>query len=852
MATSLILPPPPSNAGQKWLDAWAAYQRDPIGGYAAYYNTLAKGELGAQLLAQGNYPAPGSAGAPGGSGGTGGTPTPPPGTPGSIPGIGNYPTPVGVTITQPAGDPYGAAARFGGVPGGSLDPLNYRVYTGTMSNAALPPATGPIAAGQGTLPATSPVPPTTPIPAPPLPSAGGAGTPGGAAAGQGPPGQSPGAGSGSGGGQDGNAGGAQQAGRNDGWGQRSGGGLDFGRNGWSPASSSASGGDQWGSGDLINLGGWGNGMLNAAGMLVPGWGGVAANVAALAGRGYNTYAVNQIRQQQGLPPLDAGQIVGSLAQLNHYGDLGGNATIANPDQFGGFINDKITKKYAGSPNFYGTPTTYAPGTIAETSLGEDYQAGPGGLLGWIARGLGLVDATPVKAWSANNTNAFLGGPGSMGSTATGALGERGILSRISPTAAAAIAAAAANAGVLNQNRPGSTTLVNPTTRQISYQGGTGSTNQTNPPGSFSGTTAGGTLGVDGSIGTPYGVSPPRSAAPAAPQYSAADQAALMTLQAMPHVGVGKLLDSGLTPTQALARAQAAAGNGTGSFSGTAPTGMGGNGFSGNLSAGAGNAVSAGGTGGLQNGFGGGGYAEGGIIPGTRDSVVDNRPILADEGEAVLKRDVVDQLGPNVIDWLNNARNAGRAAAVLQALADPRGTERASQRVRAVSPQAAQDLRDLTNQEPLMMRPDNLSRGGPMGPADLRPPMPFTGDRQALTPQMAADLVAAMDAEAARGPAPALPGPLDPAAMSGPPASRGLPVPMRKPGAPAAAPLANLRHKLAAGSIAGSGHSRKKVAASAGAKPVSESDRLNQQQLAMILARRLGQQQAGAGGMRFGA
>lgn len=84
--------------------------------------------------------------------------------------------------------------------------------------------------------------------------------------------------------------------------------------------------------------------------------------------------------------------------------------------------------------------------------------------------------------------------------------------------------------------------------------------------------------------------------------------------------------------------------------GNKPTGMGGNGFSGNLSAGAGNAVSAGGTGGLQNGFGGGGYADGGYIQGD-PAIGDHQPINATPGEFMMNRDTA-QAAPQLMATLN--------------------------------------------------------------------------------------------------------------------------------------------------------------------------------------------------------
>lgn len=176
----------------------------------------------------------------------------------------------------------------------------------------------------------------------------------------------------------------------------------------------------------IDLGPVGAGMLSALAAAAPGWAGVGLGAAQAGLRGWNAYSADQLRGQQGLPGLDFGQYLGGVLGLNKYGDLGGDQTVANPNQFTSFINDRIAQMYApNGTTLFGQPNLYNPNSMAETSYGQDYSSGPGGILGWVARQLGLT-GDPSHAWSAQNTSAFLGGPGSMGSTAIGAAGERGL------------------------------------------------------------------------------------------------------------------------------------------------------------------------------------------------------------------------------------------------------------------------------------------------------------------------------------------------------------------------------------------------------------------------------------------
>jgi len=82
---------------------------------------------------------------------------------------------------------------------------------------------------------------------------------------------------------------------------------------------------------LIDLGG-GAGLLSGAAMLAPGYAGIGLSLAQMVARGYNVAEINAVRRQQGLPDLDAGQIAGGVTGANGYGNLGGNTTVANPEQ----------------------------------------------------------------------------------------------------------------------------------------------------------------------------------------------------------------------------------------------------------------------------------------------------------------------------------------------------------------------------------------------------------------------------------------------------------------------------------------------------------------------------------------
>jgi hypothetical protein len=64
-----------------------------------------------------------------------------------------------------------------------------------------------------------------------------------------------------------------------------------------------------------------------------------------------------------------------------------------------------------------------------------------------------------------------------------------------------------------------------------------------------------------------------------------------------------------------------------------------------------------------------GMAEGGYVPGTPDSRVDNVPIAADEGEFMLRRASADALGPYVLSALNDPKLAPKLGPVIQKAVD---------------------------------------------------------------------------------------------------------------------------------------------------------------------------------------
>lgn len=387
----------------------------------------------------------------------------------------------------------------------------------------------------------------------------------------------------------------------------------------------------------LDLGGVGSGLLSAASTVTPFPYGLIPAALQAGGRAYNTSNTDAIRSQQGIPGLDVGQWIGSVLGLNQYGNLdASNATVANPSQYGQFQTALDSKQLAGAgavadlfkANALGVPT-------AETSMGNPYQDGPGGLIGNFLSLLGLGGDTSPAA-SVQTTNDQLSGDEAakeLASTSGLTLDQaRAVLAAMQQglpgsTALAPDLPGAADAGVLNTNNPGSTTLVNPNTGQISYQGGTGSTAQNNPAGSFSGTTAGGTLGTDGSIGTPYGVSTPPTGLNQGMLDTAATQLAANQAAAAAPAGPpvkGAIMKDGSWQvydgkTQSWVKVAADgskqnSNNGNqsnGALANNAPSNLG----PGTMSNPGGGTTAPGsaGTGGLNNGFGGGGYAQGGYV-----------------------------------------------------------------------------------------------------------------------------------------------------------------------------------------------------------------------------------------------
>lgn len=90
-----------------------------------------------------------------------------------------------------------------------------------------------------------------------------------------------------------------------------------------------------------------------------------------------------------------------------------------------------------------------------------------------------------------------------------------------------------------------------------------------------------------------------------------------------------------------------------------PRGVGGNAAGGGISGGGGIDASGRGYGGYDTG--GGQYhatmARGGFIPGQPDHVMDNRPIMANEGEFVVRNAAAKALGPGLLGMLNDPKKA---------------------------------------------------------------------------------------------------------------------------------------------------------------------------------------------------
>lgn len=147
----------------------------------------------------------------------------------------------------------------------------------------------------------------------------------------------------------------------------------------------------------IDIGPVGSGLLSASTM-APGWVGLGLGALQGAGRLYNAAGpVNDVRANQGLPSLDAGQLAGAAFGLNQYGNLGGGNTVANPEQLGDRLNH--VPAYALANQAFGQF-----GTPAETSGGSSYQEGPGGLLGWAGRQLGILDPETHRSFDVGAVN----------------------------------------------------------------------------------------------------------------------------------------------------------------------------------------------------------------------------------------------------------------------------------------------------------------------------------------------------------------------------------------------------------------------------------------------------------------
>lgn len=365
MATApLILPPPASNAGNNWQKAWKAYQADPIGGYAAYYNFLKGGSTGGPLLAAGNYPPPGSAGAPTSQNPGGTASTPPPST--GYTGVGSHPNPPSGILMAP-GLPESQQnpsllSRFGDY---NLDPYaigtSYAPGAGLLPQQAppVPASGGPSGAPAAPLPAPAPPTPTTPAPAPqPVPAP----VPG--AAGQ-PSGQGNGGGGFGGQGNAGNAGGAE--GNHGGFGAPSSGGSNTQGNAAGANGSTTGTGGQpagffnFGPNQAIDLGPWGAGLLSAAATAAPFPYGTAIGAVQAAMRGYNLANGDAVRTSLGAQPQDFGQILGGLLNLNDRGSLSGNQT---------FFNREENKDVNGHPVAVTQGGYYDPGFLQRLFTGD--------------------------------------------------------------------------------------------------------------------------------------------------------------------------------------------------------------------------------------------------------------------------------------------------------------------------------------------------------------------------------------------------------------------------------------------------------------------------------------------------
>lgn len=381
MATTLTFAdlPRPGSDDHKWTSIYKQFTTaGDVEGYLNYLQTQRSADWSAWLKL---HPSAGTGGVNSGgtAGGGPGTATMPGGLGVAFPGL----TPQQIMTLSPS----------------QVDALAAQSYTAGLglSGAGAPAAGGGGGTGTGTTGGTN----------------GGTGAGTGGGAGGTPTGSGTGAGSGAGGGAPGGNGGAPGGvpggGAGGGQGPGAGGYGGHGGGDWrgTGGNRSLEGGSAGGIGlsgqggangtpssGLIDFGGAGSGLIDlgtagstalALAGFLPGWAGTAMGLANLAGRAYNTATVDGIRGDQGLPSLDFGQWVGSLAGLNNYGGMGGNTTIANPSQFTDRMNGLLAdnRLYSGGA---------LPGSsLAETNNGDPYNS-------FRLFGIGLGTETPALSY----------------------------------------------------------------------------------------------------------------------------------------------------------------------------------------------------------------------------------------------------------------------------------------------------------------------------------------------------------------------------------------------------------------------------------------------------------------------
>lgn len=516
----------------------------------------------------------------------------------------------------------------------------------------------PYVIGQGYAPGgapggtPAPLPAPTPSPAPgPAPVPGGSGSPG-----LPPPGGVPqGTGSGSGSGVGGNAGGASSGVGGGGAGDNAGhpGANGLGSSGDIGGGAPAPGGTpqangQWGPDDLINIG-WGDHLLSAAATALPFPYGTAAGALQGAGRAYNTTAINHMRGQQGIPDTDFGQFLGSVLGLNKYGTLGGNNTVANPEQLGQRLGQVPAYNLANQ-------ATGGFGAPAETSQGDPYTPGPGGLLGLVSGWLGLTDPSSRSldvgavnrltqpnfsdsAWPSETADMPAPSAPAPGGVPAASVGDDAAAAKAKRLAKQA----QAFAGTLQAaqfNPPSSGPLQSNGAFGNNAPSNLGGGTQSNPGG---GTTAPGSAGTGGLnngfggggyarggyVGPIGGGLPSGESVP--PPMTVYDKmiGAKITARRMGWPDPYPMLD--LPVSAEIARAYPTAHSTS-----------------------------------IPNDTAGPGHARGGFVGGVPDRITDNRRINADEGEFVIRRDAAQHLGPKLLHALNDPRVAMHLANFLHA------------------------------------------------------------------------------------------------------------------------------------------------------------------------------------------